>query len=106
MVPRTWVLLRDATNILLEGVPTGMTVAEIRRAILESPGAAGVHDLHVWVSGADQHSCSAHVEIKLDADHEGARAQIVARLKDAFGLAHITLQLEREACADRERLHA
>jgi cobalt-zinc-cadmium efflux system protein len=46
VLPRPWVLLRDTTNILLEGVPVGLKLPEIRSAIAAVPGVAGVHDLH------------------------------------------------------------
>ena len=47
VLPRTWILLRDTTNVLLEGVPRGLQLSEIRRALADVPGVQGVHDLHV-----------------------------------------------------------
>lgn len=106
VVPRTWMLLRETTNILLEGVPSGMAVAEIRKAMLETEGVAGVHDLHVWVSGADQPSCSAHIEVRIDVDPETVQAMVARRLSESFQLQHVTLQVERNPCNHREALHA
>jgi cobalt-zinc-cadmium efflux system protein len=105
VLPRTWVLLRDSTNILLEGAPRGVVFADIRTAIANTPGVAGVHDLHVWVSGADQPSASAHVELAPGAQHDVVRAAVAERLETDFDLHHVTLQTEREPCEDRDHLH-
>src|SRR3546814_13486217 len=48
VLPRTWILLRDTANVLLEGVPRGMSLDEVRRAIGAVPGVQSAHDLHVW----------------------------------------------------------
>lgn len=105
VLPRTWILLRDTSNILLEGTPRGAVAADIRAAITETPGVTGVHDLHVWVSGADQPSFSAHIELAEGAEHDQVRAAVATRLKRDFDLQHVTLQTEREPCQDRDLLH-
>jgi cobalt-zinc-cadmium efflux system protein len=105
VLPRTWILLRDSTNILLEGTPRGVAIADIRRAIVEIRGVVGVHDLHLWISGADQASCSAHIELSPDADHDEVRAAVTARLAAQFALHHVTVQTERQLTEDREHLH-
>src|SRR2546422_2906645 len=45
IVPRTWGLLRQAVNVLLEGTPTHLDLGEIEAAILRVPGVRRVHDL-------------------------------------------------------------
>lgn len=44
VLPRTWTLLRDTTNILLPGVPRGLSLPDLRVAIAGVPGVGGVHD--------------------------------------------------------------
>jgi cobalt-zinc-cadmium efflux system protein len=106
VLPRTWVLLRDSTHILLEGAPRGVILADVRAAIGATPGVSGVHDLHVWVSGADQPSCSAHVELAPGADDDAVRKEVAAKLAGEFALEHVTIQTERDACERRDELHA
>ena len=48
ILPRTWTLLKDAVDVLLEASPKGIDLAEVRSHILEAPGVADVHDLHAW----------------------------------------------------------
>src|SRR5205823_6116182 len=48
ILPRTWRLLRESLDVLLEATPKGVDMTEVRRHILDSPGVAAVHDLHAW----------------------------------------------------------
>jgi cobalt-zinc-cadmium efflux system protein len=48
ILPRTWSLLRDATNVLLEATPRGIDLDAVRRHICAAPGVRDVHDLHAW----------------------------------------------------------
>src|SRR5437588_553767 len=43
-----WRLLRDATHVLMEGVPGTVDVAALERVTCQTPGVSAVHDLHVW----------------------------------------------------------
>jgi cobalt-zinc-cadmium efflux system protein len=38
ILPRTWKLLRDAVDVLLEATPRGVDLDEVRRHIVEMPG--------------------------------------------------------------------
>lgn len=105
VLPRTWILLRDTTQILLEGAPQGFVLADLRKSLAKIPGISGVHDLHVWVSGADEPSCSMHVELRAEADGEIVRRKVEDWLKTEHGIHHVTIQTEREPCEDREDLH-
>ncbi|PZQ55251.1 MAG: cation transporter [Phenylobacterium zucineum] len=106
VLPRTWVLLRDSTNILLEGAPSGMALAALRKTIAETPGVASVHDLHMWVSGADQPSCTAHIVLAAGSDGEAVRAQVVASLEADFDVHHVTIQTETVPCDVLKDLHS
>ena len=105
VLPRTWILLKDTTQILLEGAPRGMDVAQLRAAIAATPGVAGVHDLHVWSLTSNDHSLSAHVALAEGADFETVRAAVARTLRDSYHIEHATIQVEREACEDADGLH-
>lgn len=105
VLPRTWTLLKDTTQILLEGVPRGVDLGQLRIAIAEVPGVAGVHDLHVWSLTSDDRSLSTHVELAEGADFDAVRATVAKVLRNRFDIEHATIQVEREACADPEGLH-
>ena len=99
VLPRTWLLLKESLNILLEGAPEGVDVDEVERSVLAMDGVTGVHDLHVWVLTSGKNALTAHV---VHADGAGGVA-LIERIKevlaDRFNVFHTTLQLETVACA-------
>lgn len=92
-------LLRDAGQVLLEGVPTGMDLEEIGRGMAAIEGVGSIHDLHVWCVSSDEVALSAHVVIEdmglWDAVFQGLKAH----LHDAYRIEHITLQPEPQVLA-------
>lgn len=107
VLPRTWILLRDTTNVLLEGVPNGMQLSEVRSQIAGLGSVAGVHDLHVWSMSNDDVSCTVHVTMVEGADADVVRREVNHLLDTKFGIEHTTVQTEAagEACADNGHLH-
>ena len=105
VLPRTWMLLKDTTQILLEGVPAGIDLAKVRAAIASTPGVAGVHDLHIWSLTSDDHSLSAHVQLAEGGDFETVRTAVAAKLESDYHIEHATIQMEREPCEDADGLH-
>lgn len=105
VLPRTWILLRDTTHILLQGVPRGMDLDAIRAAIGAVPGVAGVHDLHVWSVAGDDASLTAHIGVATGQDQSGVRKAVATMLESKFEIHHSTLQTETEPCGDEDALH-
>lgn len=104
VLPRTWILLRDTTHILLEGVPARLNILDIREAIAATPGVASVHDLHVWSMTSDDSSLSVHVELAFGTEAERVRALLSAMLRQRFRIEHSTIQTEQVPCDD-DSLH-
>lgn len=105
VVPRTWTLLKDTTHVLLEGVPRGLSMRDVRAAIAAQRGVAGVHDLHLWGMSADDANASVHVELADGSEGESVRRAIAAMLEARFALHHVTVQTEQDPCEDRAHLH-
>lgn len=105
VLPRTWVLLKDTTQILLEGVPRGINMSQLRTAIATTPGVRSVHDLHVWSLSGEDHSLSAHVELAEQSDSDAVRLAIGATLFERFNIQHPTIQMERGSGENTEGLH-
>lgn len=94
IVPRIWLLMRDATDVLMEAAPRHLDMAGVRRTILEQQGVTDVHDLHVWTITAGRVCLSAHVVTLEGTDRDGVINGINRRLRQSFGLDHTTLQVE------------
>ncbi|MES2902728.1 MAG: cation diffusion facilitator family transporter [Pseudomonadota bacterium] len=105
VLPRTWILLKDTTQILLEGVPRGVNIEDLRSEIAGVPGVKGVHDLHVWSLSGEDHSLSAHVELADQTDFDAVRLAVGAMLLERYKIQHATIQTEREPCGDADGLH-
>ncbi|MDE2380696.1 MAG: cation transporter [Xanthomonadaceae bacterium] len=99
VLPRTWVLLKQAAHVLMQGVPAGLDIDVLRDAMQAVPGVATVHDLHVWALGSKEPILTAHVLLQdgsVDAD--GVRANVAGVLHEGFNIEHATLQMEVSHC--------
>jgi len=94
ILPRTWRLLRQAVNVLLEGTPAHLSLAEIEEAITRVPGVRRVHDLHVWTLTSGREAMSAHVVVEDVRDSDRLLTALHAVLHARFGIDHTTIQLE------------
>jgi cobalt-zinc-cadmium efflux system protein len=103
ILPRTWRLLRDAIDVLLEATPQGINMTHVRRHILEAPGVADVHDLHAWSITSGVNVVSAHVVLDAGAEPAAVLDHLCECLSDDFDIEHSTFQLETD---DRRRLEA
>jgi cobalt-zinc-cadmium efflux system protein len=101
ILPRTWGLLRDSTDVLLEATPKGVNMDQVRAHILDAPGVADVHDLHAWTITSGVNVVSAHVVLEPDADGAAALEFLCECLSGHFDIEHSTFQLES---SDRRRL--
>lgn len=100
IVPRTWGLLREAVDVLLEATPRGMRLAEVRQHLLRAEGVEDVHDLHAWTITSGMRVVSAHVVLAEGAQPGAVLEELNECLADDFDVEHSTIQLETH---DRRR---
>ena len=96
-----WRVTREATHILLEGVPRGLKIAEVADAIRGIKGVLDIHHLNIWSICSHIIALSAHVDIdnKLKQRAEVVR-DIEEMLREKFSISHTTLQAECIVCAE------
>ncbi|MEU8618372.1 cation diffusion facilitator family transporter [Streptomyces sp. NPDC048623] len=109
IVPRTFKLLRETLDVLLEAAPKGVDMAEVRAHILALPGVEDVHDLHAWTITSGMPVLSAHVVVTQDAldaldavGHEKMLHDLQGCLGSHFDVEHCTFQLEPAGHAEHE----
>ncbi len=105
IVVEAYRLLRASVDVLLESAPADVDLVALTATMGGVPGVAEVHDLHVWSLSSEVRAMSAHVVLSGHPTLE--EAQVVGdRVKAAIGapftIAHSTLELECERCADGE----
>lgn len=101
ILPRTWTLLREAVDILLQATPRGVKIEEVRQHILRARGVIDIHDLHAWTLTSGQNVVSLHAVMEPGADPAAVLDELCACLTDDFDMEHSTIQLET---IDRRRL--
>jgi cobalt-zinc-cadmium efflux system protein len=96
-----WDIFRDSLNILLEGLPKGLELAEVARELRTLEGVIDVHDLHIWSLGSEAHALSCHVLIEdMPPSASDSILRCVNRvLADRFEIHHTTVQFEHARCA-------
>ena len=99
VLPRTWVLLKESLNILLEGVPRGVDLSQVTQAMSEVPGVQNIHDLHLWALTSGKSSLTAHVVYQAGANPLALLEPLKEVLAQRFSVFHTTLQLEPKLCA-------
>jgi cobalt-zinc-cadmium efflux system protein len=106
ILPRTWRLLRDAVDVLLEASPRGIDLSEVRRHMTELDGVSDVHDLHAWTITSGLPILSAHVVVDPAVLANGRSAIMLDTLQEClrghFDVVHSTFQLEPTGHADHE----
>lgn len=93
-------IVRETLNILLEGMPRGVGLEEIRSGMEAVPGVLNVHDLHCWSLGSQSRALACHVTIDDIPPSESATIldKLNHVLKDHFNICHTTIQFEHENC--------
>jgi cobalt-zinc-cadmium efflux system protein len=98
-----WRVLRDSAHILLEGVPSGVDVREIRSALMAGvPGVLEVHHVHAWSLTAEKPLVTLHANIDEHIDVAGATSSMKKILLERFGIDHSTIQIEPGPCPDQQ----
>jgi cobalt-zinc-cadmium efflux system protein len=105
MLPRTWSLLREAVDVLLEAAPRNVNVGEVRAHILGIDGVIDMHDLHVWTITSGQPVMSAHIVVSDETLASGS-ARVLDDLREClahhFDVNHCTFQIEGAGRAKSE----
>lgn len=93
----SWKLVRESVDVLLEAVPAHIDLSAVRSAIDRIPGVDNVHDLHVWTVTSGYIAMSGHAVVQNPAENQGVLEEIHRCMREEFGIAHVTVQLERRA---------
>jgi len=94
VIVASWNLLKESVAVLMEGAPGNLDVDEIREALLATTGVISVHDLHVWSITSGMTALSVHVCGETAVSNEVLIARTCDMLRDRFGIAHPTIQIE------------
>jgi cobalt-zinc-cadmium efflux system protein len=104
IVVSTSSLLRRSLNLVLDAVPEGIDVDEVRSYLASLPRVRGVHDLHVWPLSTTETALTAHLVMPGNTCEPTFLADVCHELHERFGIHHATLQVDPEEAPDECRL--
>jgi cobalt-zinc-cadmium efflux system protein len=91
----SWIVIRDAVDILLEGTPAHINIVSLREQLCGVNGVGSVHDLHVWTLTSGVLAMSCHIVAENESYN---RTDLLARVngvaKAQFRIDHTTIQIE------------
>jgi cobalt-zinc-cadmium efflux system protein len=90
----SWVLIRDAVDILLEGTPPHIDLETLKGQIVGASGVRSVHDLHVWTLTSGLVAMSCHVVVDPSASQPEVLMRVSGIAQDRFRIDHATIQVE------------
>ncbi|MED0758415.1 cation diffusion facilitator family transporter [Aneurinibacillus thermoaerophilus] len=100
----TWRIIRDSVNVLMEGVPAGMDVEEMRCAVLALEGVVEVHDLHVWTVTSGFPALSCHIVVRNLAQGGDVLRTANQIFRERFHISHTTIQIEDMTMCQEENI--
>ncbi|KAJ7464603.1 cation efflux protein [Mycena latifolia] len=86
-------LVRSASFVLLQGVPSTISLEQVRASILSVDGVLSLHELHIWQLSETKNIASVHVLASRDLDFMPIAAKIRKVLHD-HGIHSCTIQPE------------
>jgi len=98
----SWSLVKESVAVLMQTVPKGIRLEDVRQTIEEVDGVSKVHDLHVWAVTSDIFTLSAHAVVENGGDFHEVLNSIEDTLKERFNIEHTTIQLETESREEKE----
>lgn len=111
IIPRAILILREAGSVLLESVPPGLDLNEVRRHLLEVEHVVDIHDLHASRIGTGLPVLTAHVVLEDRCFHDGHAPQVLDALQECVAghfpvsVEHSSFQFEPATHAEHELGH-
>lgn len=106
ILPRTWRLLRETVDVLLESTPRGLDLDAVRSRLLSVGHVRDVHDLHASQIATNLPVLTAHVVVDDSCFHDAHLPELLDELQrclaDEYDVQHSTIQFERAMHADHE----
>jgi cobalt-zinc-cadmium efflux system protein len=98
ILPRTWKLLRETVDVLMEATPKGVDLTAVRTHILEVGHVHEIHDLHASSVASDLPVLTAHIVVDDSCFHDGHLPTLLDELQQClaghFDVEHSTFQFE------------
>lgn len=93
----TWKVFKNSMRLILDAVPSQIDINQVSDYLKNWPDVTEVHDLHIWGISTTEVALTAHLIIPTRYLEDNEYLMIAQRLRDQFGIHHVTIQVERGA---------
>lgn len=87
-------LLREATDLILDAVPTHIDPAAVASYLATIDGVTAVHDLHIWPMSTTEAALTVHLVMPVAPSDPALLHELAEEIEHRFGIAHSTIQIE------------
>lgn len=103
ILPRTYNLLKESVNILLEAVPKDVDYNTVNNLFTSTPGVVSIHDLHIWTLTSGMYALSVHVIMEPHTtlkDASELSRSLKKLLATKFKINHTTIEIHIDKTED------
>lgn len=98
-----WRVVKHSGYILLEGVPQGIDLAEVKRTLAAKvPAVIEIHHVHAWALTAERPLLTLHANVDENENVSNVVSELKSVLNAEFGIDHSTIQVEHGPCPDHD----
>lgn len=90
----SWALFSDSFRMMIDAVPSSISIDDIKALLSSLPGVKGMHDFHVWALSTRENALSVHLWMPEKPLEDEARFRLAETLRHKYNIHHITIQVE------------
>ena len=90
----TITILKDTINILMEGLPTGISYEAVKDDLLNLDGVADLHDLKIWSLTVNKPCAMVHLMVNKQSTGQEISGIAISLLKKKYRMSKVTVQIE------------
>lgn len=91
-------VIKDASHILLEGIPIDISMNNIRSDLMSIKGVEDIHHMHAWSLSEAEPMMTFHALVDSAMDSDYLLEEMLQLLKKRHGVGHATIQIEVNNC--------
>ncbi|MCW9027919.1 MAG: cation diffusion facilitator family transporter [Kangiella sp.] len=91
-------VIKDASHILLEGIPINISMNNIRSDLMSIKGVEDIHHMHAWSLSEAEPMMTFHALVDPALDSDYLLEEMLQLLNKRHGVGHATIQVEVNNC--------
>ncbi len=97
MAKSSWLLLKEAVQLLVAKLPRGLNLKKIEELILSFSEVKKFHQLRIWSVSSLENAMIVHIVVQDGTDYQNLIIKMSQKIKHDFKIHFVTLQLEVES---------